>query len=64
MNVSVLCARGVQVVSFTLHHTGCTLVWPSTWAKRVPGIVSHFVLYTLYMVDSRPELTDIGPPPL
>ena len=36
MKVLVRCARGVQVAYFTLHHTGCTLVSPSTWAKRVP----------------------------
>ena len=30
------CARGVQVAHFTLHHRGCILVLPSTWAKRVP----------------------------
>ena len=36
MKVLVQCARGVQVAYFTLHHTGCKLVSPSTWAKRVP----------------------------
>ena len=35
MKVWVRCARGVQVAYFTLHHRGCTLVLPSTWAKRV-----------------------------
>ena len=38
MNVLVRCARGVQVAYFTLHHRGCTLVSPSTWAKRVPRV--------------------------
>ena len=38
MRVWVRCARGVQVAYFTLHHTGCTLESPSTWAKRVPRI--------------------------
>ena len=36
MKVWVRCARGVQVAYFTLHHTGCPVVSPSTWAKRVP----------------------------
>ena len=36
MKVWVGCARGVQVAYVTLHHRGCTLVPPSTWAKRVP----------------------------
>ena len=35
MKVQVRCARGVQVAYVTLHHRGCTLVPPSTWAKRV-----------------------------
>ena len=40
MKVSVRCARGVQVAYFTLHHTGCTLLSPSTWAEQVPrGVV-------------------------
>ena len=37
MTVWVWCARGVQVAYVTLHHRGCTLVPPFTWAKRVPG---------------------------
>ena len=36
MKVCVACATGVQVAYVTLHHRGCTLVPPSTWAKRVP----------------------------
>ena len=36
MKVWVRCARGVQVAYGTLDHRGCTLVPPSTWAKRVP----------------------------
>ena len=39
MKASVRCARGVQVAYFTLHHTGCTLVSPSTWAKQVRGVL-------------------------
>ena len=38
MKVWVGCARGVQVAYVTLHHRGCTLVPPSTWAKRVPRV--------------------------
>ena len=38
MKVWVGCARGVQVAYVTVHHTGCTLVPPSTWAKRVPRV--------------------------
>ena len=37
MKVWVGCARGVQVAYVTLHHRGCTLVLPSTYAKRVPN---------------------------
>ena len=39
MKVWVGCARGVRVAYFTLQHTSCTLVPPSTWAKRVPRVV-------------------------
>ena len=38
MKVWVRCARRWQVAYFTRHHTGCTLVSPSTWAKRVPRV--------------------------
>ena len=38
MKVWVRCARGVQVAYFTLHHSGCTLVSPSSWAKQVPRV--------------------------
>ena len=38
MKVLVGCARDVQVAYVTLHHRGCTLVPPSTWAKRVPRV--------------------------
>ena len=38
MKVWVRCARGVQVAYVTLHHRGCTLVLPSTWAKQVPRV--------------------------
>ena len=40
MKVWVRCVRGVQVAYVTLHHRGCTLVPPSTWAKRVPRVVT------------------------
>ena len=40
MKVWVRCARGVQVAYVTLHERGCTVVPPSTWAKRVPGVGS------------------------
>ena len=36
MKVWAGCARGVQVAYVTLHHRGCTVVPPSTWAKWVP----------------------------
>ena len=42
MKVRVQCARGVQVASFTLHHRGCTLVSPSTWATRVPRVLQEY----------------------
>ena len=38
MKVCVGCAIGVEVAYVTLHHRGCTLVPPSTWAKRVPRV--------------------------
>ena len=44
MKVWVWCARGVQVAYVTLHHRGCTLVPPSTWAKRVPRVMSRHKL--------------------
>ena len=34
---------------------------PATGTRH---IVSHLVLYTLYMADSQPELTDVGAPSL
>ena len=40
MKVWVPYARSVQVAFFTLHHTGCTLVSPSMWAKRVPRVAN------------------------
>ena len=43
MKVWVGCARGVQVAYVTLHHRGCTLVPPSTWAKRVPRVEASLV---------------------
>ena len=38
MKLWVRCARGLQVVYFTLRHRGCTIVSPTTWAKRVPRV--------------------------
>ena len=43
MKVWVRCARGVQVAYVTLHHRGCTLVPPSTWAKRLPRVVQELI---------------------
>ena len=48
MKVWVLCARGVQVASVTLHHRGCGLVPPSTWAKRVPRVVQESPSWAAY----------------
>ena len=42
MNVGVRCARNVQLAYVTLHHRGCTLVPPSTWANPDPPYVYAF----------------------
>ena len=59
MKVWVGCARGVQVAYVTPHHRGCTLVPPSTWAKRVPrgGGPSHFpFMKTAAKIQGRASL--------